>query len=435
MADLQPYFQLLHVSADVTPAELKAAFRRQARTCHPDLHPDNPSAEAEFQRLSEAYDIISSALHPSSQADEFIHADGSNGLTTAQALYARGTQKAAERDYVGAIQDYTRAIESDPEFLEAYLKRCQVRFVQGDDEGVLAECAEILGLDDTVAQAYYYQGRARLQLGSAPAAIASYSQALALDEEYAQAWLHRGRARLEMQEEKLAREDLSRAAQLFEAQGEPDEVHRVQVILQEMGRSSRPKPEVKLTRKGFREQGLLQDIFTTIPEFFWNPSGRLLPTFARLSARRATEVGLSYGGLSMLGFVLAANLFPIVFSSVTLAERIMLSAVPFFSLVFLNQLARSLTRTRGSWASDIFISGATLLPLSLLMFLSGLVIQFGAAGVWIATFYLGCDAVLMLYVGCSQVNNLSEQSATLAVPTLLLVTSALTYGTFTIFAS
>lgn len=435
MADLQPYFQLLHVSADVTPAELKAAFRRQARTCHPDLHPDNPAAEAEFQRLNEAYDIISEALYPSSQVDGFIHGDGSNGLTTAQALYARGTQKAAERDYVGAIQDYTHAIEADPEFLDAYLKRCQVRFVQGDDEGVLAECAEILRLDDTVAQAYYYQGRARLQLGSAPAAIASYSQAIALDDDYAQAWLHRGRARLEMQEEKLAHEDLNRAAKIFEAQGELDEVHRVQVILQEKGRSPRRKYEVKVKGKGAREQGLLQDIFTTIPEFIWNPSGGLLPAFARLSARRATEVGLSYAGLSILGFVLAANLFPFAFSSVTLGERFLLGAMPFFSLVLLNQLARSLIRARGSWASDIFISGATLLPLSLLMFLSGLVVQFGAAGVWILSFYLGCDAVLMLYVGCSQVNNLSERSATLAVPTLLLVTSALTYGTFTVFAS
>lgn len=104
MADLQPYFQLLRVSADVTPAELKAAFRRQARTCHPDLHPENPSAEAEFQRLNEAYDIISEALYPSSQTDEFIHADGSENLTKAQALYARGTQKAAERDMLGPFR-------------------------------------------------------------------------------------------------------------------------------------------------------------------------------------------------------------------------------------------------------------------------------------------------------------------------------------------
>lgn len=431
MADLQPYFQLLQVSADVSPAELKAAFRRQARTCHPDLHPDNPNAEAEFQRLSEAYDIISEALYPSNPEDEFIHADGSESLTTAQALYARATQKAAERDYEGAIEDYTSAIEYDPEFLEAYLKRCQVRFVQGDDDGVLADCAEILSLDETVAQAYYYQGRARFQLGSAPAAIASYSQAIALDENYPQAWLHRGRARLELQEEKLAREDLTHAAELFEAQGEPDEVHRVQVFLQEIGRRPFPQPQVMRSR----DKGLATDLFTTIPEFFWNPSGGLLPTYARLSPRRATEVGLGYAGLATLGFVLSTNLFPVTFSAFNFWERIVLGVLPFCSLTFLNQLARSLTRTRGSWASDTFISGATLLPLSLLTFLSGLVVQFGMAGVWLAAMYLGCDAVLMLYFGCTQINNLSEQSATLTVPTLLLVTSGLTYGAFTIFAS
>ncbi|WP_299490084.1 J domain-containing protein [Acaryochloris sp. IP29b_bin.137] len=431
MADLQPYFQLLRVSAEVTPAELKAAFRRRARECHPDLHPDNPNAEAEFQQLSEAYDIISKALYPAHQAAPFIYADGSDSQSPAQALYTRATQKAAERDYEGAIKDYTRAIEYDPKFVDAYLRRCQIWFVQGEDENVLADCNEILKLDDTVAQAYYYQGRARFQLGSAPSAIASYSQAIALDENYAQAWLHRGRARREMNADKLAREDLTHAAALFEAQGEPDEVHRVQMILQEMGRRPFTKPKVKPSE----HRGLVQDIFSTIPQFFWNPSGGLLPTFARLSARRATEVGVGYAGLSIIGFVLAANLFPGAFSAVSWAERLMLSAVPFVSLVFLNQLARSLTRTRGSWASDIFISGATLLPLSLLIFLSELVAQFGAAAVWIASFYLGCDAILILYVGCTQINNLSEQSATLAVPTLLWVTSAITYGTFTLLAN
>lgn len=430
MVDLQPYFQLLQVSAKVTPDDLKAAFRRQALACHPDLHPENPNAEAEFQQLSEAYYQISQALYPSSTEDEFIHADGKGHLSEAQALYAQAAQKAAIRDYDGAIQDYTQAIAADPQFLDAYLKRCQLRFIQGDDEGVLADCTQILQLDSTVVQAYYYQGRARFQLGSAPAAIAAYSQAIALKETYAQAWLHRGRARLEMQETHLARQDLIQAEKLFDDQGEPNEVRRVQTMLQEMGRSPFLRPKVKT----FRSHSLAQDIFTTIPQILRNPSGQLLPTFARLSAQRARAVGFSYAGLSLLGFLLAANLYPVLFEGVTLLERILLGTLPFFCLVGLNYLSRRLTRTRGSWASDIFISGATLLPLSLLMFVSGVVAPWGTVGVWIATVYWGCDAVLMMYVGCTQINNLSEQSATFAVPTLLLVTSALTYNILTIFA-
>ena len=374
--------------------------------------------------------MISEALYPSEQTDEFDYARGEK-LTTAQALFARATQKAAARDYDGALDDYSMAIEHDPEFLDAYVKRCQIRFVQGDDLGVLAACTEILKLDDTVAQAYYYQGRARFQLGAAPSAVASYSQAIALDEDYAQAWFHRGRARLELQENKLARMDLQQAAALFEAQGEPDEVHRVQLILENIGR----RPFSKLQARSSKNKSLVTDIFMTISQFFWNPSGELLPTFARLSKRRAVELGIIYAAISTLCLLLATNLYQSTFISITLVERVLLGIVPFLSLVFMGQLTRSFTRKRGSWAGDIFISGATLLPLGVLVFLSALLIQFGPLGVVLSCFYLGCDAVLMLYFGCTQINNLSEQSATLAVPTLLLVSGGLTYGAYTLFAS
>ncbi|WP_299405454.1 DnaJ domain-containing protein [Acaryochloris sp. IP29b_bin.148] len=437
MADLQPYLQLLQVSKDVTLAELKAAFRRHARECHPDLHPDNPNAEAEFQQLSEAYEIVSETLYPSTPIDEFRHADHSQRVTTAQALYARATQKVTDRDYEGALADYTAAIDQDPEFLDAYLKRCQVRFVQGDDSGVLADCRTILKLDDTVAQAYYYQGRARFQLGAVPSAIAAYSQAIALDEYHAKAWFHRGRARLDLQETKLARKDLQQAESLFQAEGKSTEVHRVQVILQDLDHHPRRPLKVKSpSRRPFRrENNFLKDIFITIPQFFWNPSGGLLPTFARLSPNRARIVGIGYAAIATLCFVLAANLYPLVFVSITLLERIILGIVPFLSLVGLNQLARNITRTRGSWTSDIFISGATLLPLGLLMFVSGLVAQLGPWGIVLSATYLGCDAVLILYFGCSQINNLSEQSATLAVPTQFLASGGLTYWTYTLLAS
>lgn len=441
MTDLRPYFQILQVSEDVTVAELKAAFRRQARECHPDLHPDNPKAEAEFQQLSEAYEMISETLYPSGQPDNSERF--SRRLTATQALYARATQKIAEQDYNGAIADCTAAIDLDSEFLEAYLKRCQARFVLGDDSGVLEDCSRILQLDDTVAQAYYYQGRARFQLGSAPAAIAAYSQAIALDDNYAQAWLHRGQARLDLQATPLAREDLQQAASLFEAQGDSDNVHRVHLILQELDhhpwrrlkhkRTPKNKPASK--RPFRRKRSLIKDICTTIPQFLWNPSGGLLPTFARLSPRRAIGVGIGYAVIATLCFVLAADLYILVFEAITLVERILLGIVPFLSLAWMNQLTRSVTHKQGSWAGDIFISGATLLPVGLLIFTNGLVAQFGPLGIILSFVYLGCDAILMLYFGCTQINNLSEQSATLAVPTLLLVSGSLTYGTYTLFTN
>jgi len=50
---------ILGVGTAATPADLKAAFRRQARLLHPDV---NPSADAglAFQRLVRAHEILSS---------------------------------------------------------------------------------------------------------------------------------------------------------------------------------------------------------------------------------------------------------------------------------------------------------------------------------------------------------------------------------------
>lgn len=40
--------------------EIKRAYRKHAFSLHPDLHPDNPSAGKEFQRLNEAYVFLTS---------------------------------------------------------------------------------------------------------------------------------------------------------------------------------------------------------------------------------------------------------------------------------------------------------------------------------------------------------------------------------------
>ena len=52
MAD---YYDLLEVSRNATPEEIKKAYRRLAREHHPDINPDDPEAEARFKEITEAY--------------------------------------------------------------------------------------------------------------------------------------------------------------------------------------------------------------------------------------------------------------------------------------------------------------------------------------------------------------------------------------------
>lgn len=53
------YYKVLGVERNATPDEIKRAYRKLARKHHPDLHPDDPTAQARFQELNEANEVLS----------------------------------------------------------------------------------------------------------------------------------------------------------------------------------------------------------------------------------------------------------------------------------------------------------------------------------------------------------------------------------------
>ena len=55
----QDYYQTLGISRGADEKEIKKAFRKQAKKWHPDANPDNPSAEAKFKEVNEAYEVLS----------------------------------------------------------------------------------------------------------------------------------------------------------------------------------------------------------------------------------------------------------------------------------------------------------------------------------------------------------------------------------------
>lgn len=54
----QDYYATLGVAKDASAADIKSAYRKLAKQFHPDVNPDDPSAEETFKNVQGAYDIL-----------------------------------------------------------------------------------------------------------------------------------------------------------------------------------------------------------------------------------------------------------------------------------------------------------------------------------------------------------------------------------------
>lgn len=72
------YYEILGVSRAASDGEIKKAYRKLARTSHPDLNPGDKAAEDRFKRLQEANEVLSNAENRKKYdkyGDQWRHAD------------------------------------------------------------------------------------------------------------------------------------------------------------------------------------------------------------------------------------------------------------------------------------------------------------------------------------------------------------------------
>ncbi len=76
MPTKRDYYEVLGVQKNASADDIKKAYRKLAKECHPDLHPNDKNAEERFKELNEANEVLSD---PDKRAryDQFGH-DGPN---------------------------------------------------------------------------------------------------------------------------------------------------------------------------------------------------------------------------------------------------------------------------------------------------------------------------------------------------------------------
>ncbi|HEY9649451.1 MAG TPA: DnaJ domain-containing protein [Coleofasciculaceae cyanobacterium] len=432
MQDSRDYYKILEVKRNATPEEIKKAYRRLVREYHPDLHPENPAAQERFREISEAYEVLSDSVQRSlydHQLDPNIGRDKKAEISP-QDFYVRAVAKALDKDYQGAIEDYTQAIELNPRFVEAYVKRAATRYKQGDARGALQDCNQALHINPDLAQAYYYQGRARYRLGYTQAAIEAYTQAIRLEADHAQAHYHRGLANNDVKEIALALADLQKAAELFNEQGDRTGYWLAQDTLKTLD-GTQGKRRTSSGKNPIAWVGrVLEDTWMSFQSFALNPVGGLLPAFARLDKQQAIAVGLVFATIFDASVVCSAYAGWQEFLEPEIIDLMLVGTVPFVILVTISAIARSITRRPGSLAGDIFLAGASLIPLSFLVLASGISTYLPDNAMVVFTVFTSCLTILTLYSGCTQISNLSENVATVIVPLMLLASGWFSYWAF-----
>lgn len=95
------YYETLGVARGASAEELKKAYRSKAKELHPDRNTDDPSAEARFKEVNEAYDVLKDDTRKAAY-DRYGHAafEGGNGASAnaGQRGYGNG-------DFASAFSD------------------------------------------------------------------------------------------------------------------------------------------------------------------------------------------------------------------------------------------------------------------------------------------------------------------------------------------
>jgi len=132
----------------------------------------------------------------------------------AQAYFVRGNIKAIFEDYHGAMKDYNSSIEFNPKFSDGFFERGNVKMKLQDYYGAIADFSSAIALNENYVEAYFNRGKAKQFLQAYEDAINDCTKIIQINPKSKDAYYMRGLLRLEFGDQKTGCLDLSKAGEL-----------------------------------------------------------------------------------------------------------------------------------------------------------------------------------------------------------------------------
>ncbi|HAV54347.1 MAG TPA: molecular chaperone DnaJ, partial [Aequorivita sp.] len=110
------YYKILGLDKSATASEIKKAYRKLARKYHPDLNPNDTSAQQKFQQINEAHEVL---IDPEKRkkydqyGKDWQHADAFEEAKRKQGSQGFGGGFGGQRTYSGGAQGFDESQFSD----------------------------------------------------------------------------------------------------------------------------------------------------------------------------------------------------------------------------------------------------------------------------------------------------------------------------------
>ncbi len=156
---------------------------------------------------------VDSAKHKGKEINkdrDKLYNDGINTLNAGN-NFLNGIEKSELKDYEGAIADYTKAIEIQPNNEDAYHNRGIAKGYRKDYNGAIIDFTNVIRIDPNYELAYYNRGNAKDDLKDFNGAISDYNKAIKLNPNNSNTYNNRGIAKGHLKDYNGAITDYNRA--------------------------------------------------------------------------------------------------------------------------------------------------------------------------------------------------------------------------------